>query len=369
MKSASSITSGGHSGCAMICRLGSLSRYTRNSSAGEALVHLAAALPGDDLHLGLRGDVAREIFVGQEDHFVRAEALDHLHGVRRRAADVALRLHVGGGVDVGHDRHAGKTLAQQAHVVAGDGGGERAAGAQIRDQHGLVGIEDLRGLGHEMHAALHDDVGVDLAGLARKLQRVADEIGDAIVDFRRLVIVREDDGVALFLQRVDRLHIGRKDRPFDRRHDGLDALVKVRGLARDVLVPVERRHRLDAEFARGGRRRCGAGAARGGRLTTGPWVSRSGMVASPNMLNVSIYGDENIRLKRAGLRVVILTTSKSDIALPKLSRQPFQSYRPAAGQPCRTDRSHHQVSFWRLLTKPYGARLETGCSRALAVTN
>ena len=36
--------------------------------AGEALMHLAGALPGDDLHLGLRGDVFRQILVGQEDH-------------------------------------------------------------------------------------------------------------------------------------------------------------------------------------------------------------------------------------------------------------------------------------------------------------
>ena len=41
----------------------------------------------------------------------------------------------------------------------------------------------------------------------------------------------------------------------------------------------------------------------------------------------------------------------------------------AAGQAMpQTDRSHHQVSFWRLLTKPYGAPPEAGCSRARAVT-
>jgi MFS family permease len=34
----------------------------------------------------------------------------------------------------------------------------------------------------------------------------------------------------------------------------------------------------------------------------------------------------------------------------------------------QTDRSHHQVSFWRLLTKPYGAPPEAGCLRARAVT-
>ena len=41
----------------------------------------------------------------------------------------------------------------------------------------------------------------DLGGLARELQRVADEVGDAIVDFRRLVVMRQDDGVALVLER------------------------------------------------------------------------------------------------------------------------------------------------------------------------
>jgi hypothetical protein len=40
----------------------------------------------------------------------------------------------------------------------------------------------------------------DLGGLARELQRVADDVGDAVEDLRRLVVVREDDGVALLLQ-------------------------------------------------------------------------------------------------------------------------------------------------------------------------
>ena len=171
--------------------------------------------------------------------------------VRRRAADVDLRLHLGRGVDVDDHRHAREFLAQQPHVLAGDGGGERAAGAHVRDQHGLVGVQDLRGLGHEMHAALHDDVGVDLRRLARELERIADEVGDAVVDFRRLIIVRQDDGVALPLQLVDRLHIGREERPLDRRDDGLDALVEMRGLAADLLVPFERGHRQHAEPARG----------------------------------------------------------------------------------------------------------------------
>jgi hypothetical protein len=58
-----------------------------------------------------------------------------------------------------------------------------------------------------------------LVASTRELQRVADIIGDAVVDFRRLVVVRQDDGVALLLQLVDRLHVGRKDRPFDGGND------------------------------------------------------------------------------------------------------------------------------------------------------
>ena len=178
------------------------------------------------------------------------EALHHLHGVGRRAADVDLGLHVGRRVHVGDDRHARVPVAQQPHVLAGDRGGERAARAHVRDQHGLVRVQDLRGLGHEVHAGLHDDRRLGLGRLDGKLQRVADEIGNAVVDLRRLVVMRQDDGVALFLQVVDRLHVRREERPLDRRHDGLDAVVEVRGLALDLRVPLQRRHRLHAIAAR-----------------------------------------------------------------------------------------------------------------------
>ncbi len=46
-----------------------------------------------------------------------------------RAADIALGLHVGAGVDVGDDRHAGIGGAQRAHVLGRDRRRERAARA------------------------------------------------------------------------------------------------------------------------------------------------------------------------------------------------------------------------------------------------
>ena len=65
----------------------------------------------------------------------------------------------------------------------------------------LVGIEELGGLGHEVHAGQHDHLGIDRHGLAGQRQAVADDVGDAVEDLRRLVVVRQDDGVPLALQR------------------------------------------------------------------------------------------------------------------------------------------------------------------------
>ena len=94
----------------------------------------------------------------------------------------------------------------------------------------------------------------------------ADEIGDAVVDFRRLVVVRQDDRVALLLERVDRLDVGREERPFDRGDDGPHPVVEMSGLALDLGIPFQRRHRQDAVAAG---RVCGARNGRSHRRTPG----------------------------------------------------------------------------------------------------
>src|SRR5579863_4153653 len=54
-----------------------------------------------------------------------------------------------------------------------------------------------------MDAAKHDDLGVlDLTSLARELERVADKIRD-LENFRPLIVVREDDRLALALELED----------------------------------------------------------------------------------------------------------------------------------------------------------------------
>lgn len=59
--------------------------------------------------------------------------------------------------------------------------------------------EQLRRLGHEVHAGKHDDIRFGRHRLAGKRQAVADDVCDAVEDLRRLVVVRQDDGVSLLL--------------------------------------------------------------------------------------------------------------------------------------------------------------------------
>ena len=59
-----------------------------------------------------------------------------------------------------------------------------------------------------MDAAEHDDCGAGLRGLARQAQRIADKIG-YVLDFGTLVVMRENDRVALSSKLLDiRLKFG-----------------------------------------------------------------------------------------------------------------------------------------------------------------
>jgi hypothetical protein len=127
-----------------------------------------------------------------------------------------------------------------------------------------VRIQELRRLRHEVHAALHDDVGFHPSRFDRELQRVAPDIGDAMEDLRRLVIMRQDDRVAGILQLVDRLDRGRHQRPLDRRDHLLDPLIEMRGRALDLGRPFQRRHRHRQRAAALGR--ADRAARRSGRM-------------------------------------------------------------------------------------------------------
>ena len=90
----------------------------------------------------------------------------------------------------------------RAELLGVDRRGERAAGGEIGEQHRLLRREHRGRLGHEVHAAEDDDVGFRLRGFARQAERVADEVGD-VLHLGALVVVRQDDGVALAGERLD----------------------------------------------------------------------------------------------------------------------------------------------------------------------
>ncbi len=132
----------------------------------------------------LEAGVAAQVLVGEEEDLVAAAVPlvvrsegpgQHGPGVGRGAdhpavgADERLqrgrRVHVGDRdhpVDVGHP---GQGLPGLLHRVDVGHVGHRAAGVEIGQDHLLVGPgEDVGRLGHEVHAAEHDELGLRLVG-------------------------------------------------------------------------------------------------------------------------------------------------------------------------------------------------------------
>ena len=108
-------------------------------------------------------------------------------------------------------------LPQQPHILGPDRLGKRTAGARVRDEHGLFRVQQFRGLGHEMHAGQDDHIRIGGHRFPRKSETVADEIGDAMKNLRRLIIMRKHHRVAGPLQRHDGVDVLRMDRPLNRR--------------------------------------------------------------------------------------------------------------------------------------------------------
>ncbi len=66
-----------------------------------------------------------------------------------------------------------------------------------------------------MNAGQHDDFGIDPRRLACQREAVANDVGDAMEDLRRLVIMRQDHRIPALLQRLNSVDIGGEDRPLD----------------------------------------------------------------------------------------------------------------------------------------------------------
>ena len=164
-------------------------RLFRRETAAELvrIPHLHAI----ERHAHLVGRVAAQVLIGQEQNplAARPRPLEHGARVAGRADDAAVFADEGFDrrrrVDVGDrddrvDVHRLELLPADLEIVGVGHVGHRAAGGEVGEDHLLARrAQDVRALGHEVHAAEDDEVGLSARGdLAREAERVADEVGE-----------------------------------------------------------------------------------------------------------------------------------------------------------------------------------------------
>jgi len=85
-----------------------------------------------------------------------------------------------------------------------------------------------------MNARHDDDRRIDGSSLAGEGEGIADEIRDTMIDFRCLIVVRQNDRVALFLRRIDCRNFRGEYGSFNVRKDPIDLRVKRCRRCRDL---------------------------------------------------------------------------------------------------------------------------------------
>ena len=141
--------------------------------------------------------------IGYEHNLVVFEARDNLHHVAAGDAHVAVRFHVGGGVDVAHEGVVGVLFAESLDFGAGNGVGEAATRKRARNQNILGRIQNLGGFAHKAHGREHDCLCAHLGGVLTQLETVAIVVGNTQNDFGGHIAVGENHGVAFLLEFVD----------------------------------------------------------------------------------------------------------------------------------------------------------------------
>ena len=96
----------------------------------------------------------------------------------------------------------GMRFAERPELVRRAAVLEAAARVHVGQHHDLFGAEDLGRIGHELHAAEGDDIGIGFGGLLAQFQTVADEIGK-VLNIGGLVVMRENDRVLLLAEAID----------------------------------------------------------------------------------------------------------------------------------------------------------------------
>ena len=109
--------------------------------------------------------------------------------------DVGRGVHVGDRDDLAGDAEVLQCLPALLDLVVGGHVGHGAAGRKIR-QHHLLAVrgQDVGGLGHEVHAAEHDELSAGpRCCVTGQFERVASDVGE-LDDLVPLVVVAEHEG-------------------------------------------------------------------------------------------------------------------------------------------------------------------------------
>ena len=141
----------------------------------ELHVRITVAVPKRHRPAGLFHHPRAEIFIRHEQQvFVLRRGLDDFHRVAAGANHVAQRLHRRAAIDVGDGPEIRVGLLQRGQLVRRTAFFERTAGVLVRQHDNFLRVQNLRRLGHEMHAAEHNHVRVRLwppAGKGRANRR------------------------------------------------------------------------------------------------------------------------------------------------------------------------------------------------------
>ncbi len=166
----------------------------RKRGVSRAVAGPEDVLPSEKPHY-----VRAEVLVWNEDYLVVwRERRHYALCIARSDADVALGLHLRGGIHVADCLCAWMLRLEFAKLRARYHVCHRAAGGRVGDEDGLLRIENRRGFGHEVDAAENYHVGVHLRGAPRELERVAGEVC-GVLHLGTAVVVREYYRVAAFL--------------------------------------------------------------------------------------------------------------------------------------------------------------------------
>ena len=171
----------------------------------EGFVNDAAAGPEGELPAALALHPAPQVLVRRkQDRLISGELIHQIDGIAAGADQVALGFDCSRTVDVADHQVVGMLGPELREAIGWAGIRQGASRLQIRQQHGLLGAEDLRDFGHEVHPAEDDHLGIGGRCLAGELKRIANEVGD-VLNLWFLVVVGQDHGIALPFQCGNRL--------------------------------------------------------------------------------------------------------------------------------------------------------------------